>query len=102
MENMLETKNYRVIPPVLCLCAQCGNPDVLGKPGPGDGCLQDRGDLQVCPTEELYHHIKTTIGRALCASVTEHRGSILSYSGEHSGTSHPMATLSFPNLTQST
>lgn len=59
MENMLETKDYRAIPSVLCLCAHgttgtqtrwaCS---VLGT----DGCLPDSGDLQVCPTEGLASH----------------------------------------------
>lgn len=77
-------------------------PRRAGQAGPWRRLPLRQRVLYKCALQKGWHHIKTTTGCALCASVTEHPGSILSYSRGHSGISLPMATPSSPNLPQST
>lgn len=92
--SMSETKDDSAVPSVLCLCAHSSTEALTCQACWPWGQLPSKTVLvHECVLQKSWHHLKTK-GRVLCTSVTGHMGSILSYSGEHSGTSQPMATLS--------
>lgn len=88
--SMLETKDDGAL---LCLCTQSSTEALTCQACWPWGQLPSKTVLvHECVLQKSWHHLKTT-GCALYTSVTGHMGSILSYSGEHSGPSQPTATL---------